>query len=91
MSTNQIASATSKDVNKLKALTRKLGKQQQLQVEKLEGDFRDAVGRYSVLQKVRLFIKASVKKLLLIFTTRKKCIWHSTVSFDTTLFLSVNV
>lgn len=63
LSTNQIASATSKDVNKLKALTRKLGKQQQLQVEKLEGDFRDAVGRYSDLQKVGVSFFVIVWKL----------------------------
>lgn len=52
MSTNQIASVTSKDLHKLKQLlSKKSEKQQQLQVEKLEETFKDAVNKYYSLQK----------------------------------------
>ncbi|KAJ8985382.1 hypothetical protein NQ317_007539 [Molorchus minor] len=51
LSTNQIASASSRDLNKLKLLVAR-DKQKQLQVEKLEGNFRDAVNVYYALQKV---------------------------------------
>lgn len=53
LSTNQIASVTSKDINKLKLIIPKGDKQRQLQVEKLEGNFKDAINRYYQLQKVR--------------------------------------
>ncbi|KAJ8929023.1 hypothetical protein NQ314_018334 [Rhamnusium bicolor] len=51
LSTNQIASVTSKDINKLKLIVAKADKQKQLQVEKLEGNFKDAINRYYTLQK----------------------------------------
>lgn len=52
MSTNQIASVTSKDLHKLKLLVTKSEKQKQLQVEKLEENFKEAINRYYTLQKV---------------------------------------
>lgn len=51
LSTNQIASVTSKDIHKLKQLVSKGEKQQQLQVEKLEDNFKEAISRYYALQK----------------------------------------
>ncbi|XP_044255887.1 syntaxin-12 [Tribolium madens] len=51
LSTNQIASVTSKDIHKLKQLVSKSEKQQQLQVEKLEENFKEAITRYYSLQK----------------------------------------
>lgn len=53
LSTNQIASATSKDITKLKQIIPKSDKQRQLQVEKLEGNFKEAINSYYQLQKVR--------------------------------------
>lgn len=54
MSTNQIISITSREVAKLKVLVRKANKQRQLQVEKLEDNFKEAIGKYSNLQKVSI-------------------------------------
>ncbi|XP_045479582.1 syntaxin-12 [Harmonia axyridis] len=51
LSTNDIAAVTSKEIRKLKSLMKKGNKQQQLQVEKLEENFKEAIGRYSVVQK----------------------------------------
>ncbi|KAJ8922572.1 hypothetical protein NQ315_007602 [Exocentrus adspersus] len=51
LSTNQIASATSKDITKLKLIVAKGEKQKQLQVEKLEENFKDAINKYHTLQK----------------------------------------
>ncbi|CAG9820111.1 unnamed protein product [Phaedon cochleariae] len=51
LSTNQIASVTTKDINKLKIVVAKGEKQKQLQVEKLEGNFKEAINRYYTLQK----------------------------------------
>ncbi|CAG9854650.1 unnamed protein product [Phyllotreta striolata] len=51
LSTNQIASVTSKDISRLKQLVAKGDKQRQLQVEKLEGNFKDTISRYHTLQK----------------------------------------
>ncbi|VEN33940.1 unnamed protein product [Callosobruchus maculatus] len=51
LSTNQIASVTSKDLNKLKLIIAKGDKQKLLQVEKLEGNFKDAINKYYSLQK----------------------------------------
>ncbi|XP_018572998.1 syntaxin-12 [Anoplophora glabripennis] len=51
LSTNQIASATSKDIHRLKSIVAKGEKQKQLQVEKLEENFKDAINRYHTLQK----------------------------------------
>ncbi|CAH1369868.1 hypothetical protein MTP99_011354 [Tenebrio molitor] len=51
LSTNQIASVTSKNIHKLKQLVSKSEKQQQLQVEKLEENFKEAITRYYSLQK----------------------------------------
>lgn len=51
LSTNQIASATTKDINRLRLLQTKGDKQQHLQVEKLEENFKEAVNRYYAIQK----------------------------------------
>ncbi|XP_060531438.1 syntaxin-12 [Cylas formicarius] len=51
LSTNQIASECTKDINKLKLKVPKADKQRKLQVEKLEGNFRDAINKYYSLQK----------------------------------------
>ncbi|KAL3266816.1 hypothetical protein HHI36_010970 [Cryptolaemus montrouzieri] len=51
LSTNEIAAVTSKEIRKLKSLMLKGDKQQQLQVEKLEENFKEAIGRYSAAQK----------------------------------------
>lgn len=53
LSTNQIASVTTKDINKLKLIIPKSDKQRQLQVEKLEGNFKEAINKYYQLQKVK--------------------------------------
>ncbi|XP_072376075.1 syntaxin-12 [Diabrotica undecimpunctata] len=50
LSTNQIAASTSKEISNLKQLS-KGHKQRLLQVEKLEENFKEAVGRYHALQK----------------------------------------
>lgn len=52
LSTNDIAAVTSKEIRKLKSLMKKGNKQQQLQVEKLEENFKEAISRYSVVQAV---------------------------------------
>lgn len=52
-STNQIASATTKDINKLKSKVSRNDKQKQLQVEKLEENFCDTINKYYRLQKVK--------------------------------------
>ncbi|CAH0560472.1 unnamed protein product [Brassicogethes aeneus] len=51
LSTNQIASTTTKNIAKLKSLVVKAGKQEQLQVEKLEENFKETINRYYSLQK----------------------------------------
>ncbi|XP_074037650.1 syntaxin 13 [Leptinotarsa decemlineata] len=51
LSTNQIASATSRNIHKMKLIVAKGDKHKLLQVEKLEGNFKDTVGRYYKLQK----------------------------------------
>lgn len=51
LNANQIAAITTKDITKLKLKVPKNDKQLQLQAEKLEGDFREAVNRYYSLQK----------------------------------------
>ncbi|KAK9869971.1 hypothetical protein WA026_006068 [Henosepilachna vigintioctopunctata] len=51
LSTNEIAAVTSKEISKLKSLMTKGDKQQQLQIEKLEENFKEAIGRYSTTQK----------------------------------------
>lgn len=52
MSTNKIVTQTSKDIARLTVLMRKGDKQQKLQIEKLTTDFKDALQRYSDMQKV---------------------------------------
>lgn len=44
---------TSKDIARLTVLMRRGEKQQKLQIEKLTTDFKDALQRYSDMQKVR--------------------------------------
>lgn len=52
MSTNQIVTATAKDLAKLKTIVRKADKHLELQYEKLEENFKEAVSRYTSIQKV---------------------------------------
>ncbi|XP_015111532.1 syntaxin-7 [Diachasma alloeum] len=51
MSTNQVVTQTSKDIARLTVLMRRGDKQQKLQIEKLTTDFKEAVRRYSDMQK----------------------------------------
>lgn len=51
ISTNKIASVVSKDIRNLKTQHSKTDKQKQLQIEKLEENFMETIGRYSSLQK----------------------------------------
>ncbi|KOC66249.1 t-SNARE domain-containing protein 1 [Habropoda laboriosa] len=51
LSTNQVVTRTSKDIARLTVLMKKGDKQQKLQIEKLTNDFRDALQRYSDMQK----------------------------------------
>ncbi|KZC03865.1 PREDICTED: syntaxin-12 [Dufourea novaeangliae] len=51
LSTNQVVAQTSKDIARLTVLMRRGDKQQKLQIEKLTTDFKDAVERYSEMQK----------------------------------------
>ncbi|XP_066592834.1 syntaxin-12 [Prorops nasuta] len=51
LSTNQVVTQTSKDIARLTVLMRKGDKQQKLQIEKLTTDFKDALQRYSDMQK----------------------------------------
>lgn len=53
IATNQLISATSKDLKKLNTLVRRMEKQQKLQVEKLNENFTEALERYSNMQQVR--------------------------------------
>lgn len=53
LSTNQVITQTSKDIARLTVLMRRGDKQQKLQIEKLTTDFKDAVQRYSDMQKVK--------------------------------------
>lgn len=53
LSTNQVVTQTSKDIARLTVLMRRGDKQQKLQIEKLTTDFKDALQRYSDMQKVR--------------------------------------
>lgn len=66
LSTNQIASVTSKDIHKLKTIVPRSDKQRQLQVEKLEGNFKDAINRYYRLQKVIDFEQSKFSYLMII-------------------------
>lgn len=52
LSTNQVVTQTSKDIARLTVLMRRGDKQQKLQIEKLTTDFKDALQRYSYMQKV---------------------------------------
>lgn len=51
LSANQIVAVTSKDLKRLTVVVRRGDKQQKLQVEKLTEDFKEAVARYSDVQK----------------------------------------
>lgn len=51
LSTNQVVTQTSKDIVRLTVLMRRGDKQQKLQIEKLTTDFKDALQRYSDMQK----------------------------------------
>ncbi|XP_076295012.1 syntaxin 13 isoform X3 [Lasioglossum baleicum] len=51
LSTNHVVNQTGKDIARLTVLMRKGDKQQKLQIEKLTTDFKDAVQRYSDMQK----------------------------------------
>ncbi|XP_076665596.1 syntaxin 13 isoform X2 [Andrena cerasifolii] len=51
LSTNQVVTQTSKDITRLTVLMRRGDKQQKLQIEKLTTDFKDALQRYSDMQK----------------------------------------
>ncbi|XP_032682150.1 syntaxin-12 isoform X2 [Odontomachus brunneus] len=51
LSTNQVVTQTSKDIARLTVLMRRGDKQQKLQIEKLTTDFKDALQRYSYMQK----------------------------------------
>ncbi|XP_014468419.1 PREDICTED: syntaxin-12 isoform X2 [Dinoponera quadriceps] len=51
LSTNQVVTQTSKDIARLTVLMRHGDKQQKLQIEKLTTDFKDALQRYSYMQK----------------------------------------
>lgn len=52
LSTNQVVTQTSKDIARLTVLMRRGDKQQKLQIEKLTTDFKDALQRYSAMQKL---------------------------------------
>ncbi|XP_029048052.1 syntaxin-12 isoform X1 [Osmia bicornis bicornis] len=62
LSTNQIITQTSKDIARLTVLMRRGDKQQKLQIEKLTTDFKDAVQRYSDMQKS---VAAKMKRYIL--------------------------
>ncbi|CAG9763041.1 unnamed protein product [Ceutorhynchus assimilis] len=51
LSANQIASATTRDLTKLRLITPRNDKQRILQVDKLESDFKETISRYHTLQK----------------------------------------
>lgn len=52
LSTNDLGAVTSREIRKLKSSMKKGNKQRQLQVEKLEENFKEALGRYSVVKAV---------------------------------------
>lgn len=56
LSTNQVVTQTSKDIARLTVLMRRGDKQQKLQIEKLTTDFKDALQRYSDMQKVKYIL-----------------------------------
>ncbi|XP_026480583.1 syntaxin-12-like [Ctenocephalides felis] len=51
LSANQLISATSRDLQRLTQVVRRGNKQQKLQAERLTSDLREAVERYSLMQK----------------------------------------
>ncbi|KAL1505218.1 hypothetical protein ABEB36_004832 [Hypothenemus hampei] len=51
LSTNQIASVTTRDIGKLRRTTPRNDKQRILQVDKLEEDFKETINKYHKLQK----------------------------------------
>ncbi|XP_033339342.1 syntaxin 13 isoform X2 [Megalopta genalis] len=66
ISTNQVVTQTSKDIARLTVLMRKGDKQQKLQIEKLTTDFKDALQRYSDMQKS---IAEKMKRHILLTTS----------------------
>ncbi|XP_003703289.1 syntaxin 13 [Megachile rotundata] len=62
LSTNQVVNQTSKDIARLTVLMRRGDKQQKLQIEKLTTDFKDAMMRYSDMQKS---VAAKMKRYIL--------------------------
>ncbi|XP_043682141.1 syntaxin-12 [Vespula pensylvanica] len=64
--TNQVVTQTSKDIARLTVLMRRGDKQQKLQIEKLTTDFKDALQRYSTMQRL---IAEKVKIVVKICTT----------------------
>lgn len=56
LSANQLISATSRDLQRLTQVVRRGNKQQKLQAERLTSDLREAVERYSLMQKVIKFL-----------------------------------
>ena len=55
LSTNKVVTQTIKDIGRLTVLMRGGDKQQKLQIEKLTSDFKDAVQKYSDMQRVSIF------------------------------------
>ncbi|XP_046748442.1 syntaxin-12 [Diprion similis] len=63
LSTNQVVTQTSKDITRLTVLMRRGDKEQKLQIEKLTTDFKDAMQRYSEMQKA---VAEKMKRHLLV-------------------------
>lgn len=63
LSTNQVVTRTSKDIARLTVLMRRADKEQKLQIEKLTTDFKDAMQRYSEMQKA---VAEKMKRHLLV-------------------------
>lgn len=58
LSTNQVVTQTSKDIARLTVLMRRGDKQQKLQIEKLTSDFKDALQKYSDMQRVNIIFSS---------------------------------
>lgn len=67
LSTNQVVTQTSKDIARLTVLMRRGDKQQKLQIEKLTSDFKDALQKYSDMQRVNIKIFSTVFYTVLSF------------------------
>lgn len=68
LSTNQVVTQTSKNIARLTILMKRGDKQQKLQIEKLTTDFKDALQRYSDVQKVSEGLLSKILNLLYFYS-----------------------